>query len=129
MTQPQMGSPDPCFPVIVLDSLCRWSFCKCRWWVDIGVSLTVNVAPSLLFTCSSQAGQGHVSSLQIPLHPASSYSGSCPAGAALIRACSVHSTGPCRISLGWPLPQRSESGGATHHVASTDRSIHMYPLT
>uniref|UniRef100_A0A4W2GNY8 Uncharacterized protein n=1 Tax=Bos indicus x Bos taurus TaxID=30522 RepID=A0A4W2GNY8_BOBOX len=44
-------------------------------------------------------------------------------------ACSGHSTGPCRISLGWPLPQRSESGGATHHVASTDRSIHMYPLT
>ena len=37
-TQPQIESPAPCFPLIVIDSLCRWPFCKCRCWVDIGVS-------------------------------------------------------------------------------------------
>ena len=126
MTQPLMESPDPCFPLIVIDSLCRWFFYKCRCGVDIGVSLTGNVAPLLLFTCSSQAGQGHISSLQIPLHPASSYSGSCPAWAALVRACSGHSRGPGRVSPGWPLPQRSKSGAATHRVASTDGSSHIF---
>lgn len=118
-------SPAPCSP-IVIDSLCRWPFCKCRCRVDIGVSCC-KCAPTTALYVLQPSRPGAYFSFSPDTHYPASYSWLPPAGAALISGLFWAQHWALQVSSMAPAPE--ERVGRNSPRSIRDRSSHMYPLT